>query len=83
MLTFFNDCVCDAHISYYKRRIKTIINFYRTVLGIWNILLFIIMFIIHIKARKTIVAHTHNTEINYLRTRLLSYTNTFTQEKKT
>ena len=32
--------------------------------------------------KKTAVTHTHNTEINYLYTRLLSYTNTFTQEKK-
>ena len=38
------------------------------------------MFIIHIKERKTVVTHTHNTEINYLYTRLLSYT--ITQEKK-
>ena len=47
----------------------------------------IIMFIIYSKKRKTAVTHTHthNTEINYLytSTRLLSYTNTFTQEKKT
>ena len=44
------------------------------------------MFIIYSKERKkTAVTHTHNTEINYLYTRLLSYTctNTFTQEKKT
>ena len=41
------------------------------------------MFIIYSKERKkTAVTHTHNTEINYLYTRLLSYTNTFTQEKK-
>ena len=43
----------------------------------------IIMFIIYSKERKTAVTHTHNTEINYLYTRFLSYTNTFTQEKKT
>ena len=41
-------------------------------------------FIIYIKERKTVVTHTHtNTEINYSYTRLLSYTNTFMQEKKT
>ena len=40
------------------------------------------MFIIYIKERKTVVTNIHNTEINYLYTRLLSYTNTFTQEKK-
>ena len=34
------------------------------------------------KEKKPAVTHTHNTEINYLYTRLLSYTNTFTQEKK-
>ena len=39
--------------------------------------------IIYSKERKTAVTHTHNTEINYLYTRLLSYTNTFTQEKNT
>ena len=46
---------------------------------------YIYMFIIYSKERKkktTAVTHTHNTEINYLYTRLLSYTNTFTQEKK-
>ena len=43
----------------------------------------IIMFIIYSKERRTAVTHTHNTEINYLYTRLLSYINTFTQEKKT
>ena len=35
-----------------------------------------------VKKEKTAVTHTHNTEINYLYTRLLSYTNRFTQEKK-
>ena len=38
------------------------------------------MYIIYIKERKTVVTHTHNTEINYLYTRLLSYINTFTQD---
>ena len=48
-----------------------------------NVYLYIIiMFIIYSKERKTAVTHTHHTEINYLYTRLLSYTNTFTQEKK-
>ena len=48
-----------------------------------NVYLYIIiMFIIYSKERKIAVTHTHNTEINYLYTRLLSYTNTFTQEKK-
>ena len=41
----------------------------------------IFMFIIYSKEGKTAVTHTHNTEINYLYTRLLSYTNTFTQKK--
>ena len=43
--------------------------------------IFFILFIIYIKERKTVV--THNTEITYLYTRLLSYANTFSQETKT
>ena len=34
-----------------------------------------------IYSKEAAVTHTHSTEINYLYTRLLSYTNTFTQEK--
>ena len=36
----------------------------------------------YIEERNTVVTQTPNTEMHYLYTRLLSYTNTFTQRKK-
>ena len=47
-----------------------------------NSLIILLCLLYTLKKEKTVVTHTHNTEINYLYTRLHSYTNTFTQEKK-